>query len=87
MQIKLRKLNQDGVVKVETSGQIQEVLINEDIFHPDQESISLCFRGKNSSGIIDITPAEFDKLYETVKSRMHLIKGLGALSGGGARKF
>ncbi len=87
MQIKLRKVNQDGLVRVETGGQIQEVLINEDILHPDQESISLCFRGKNSSGIVDLTPAEIDQLYETVRSRMHLIKGLRALSGGGARKF
>jgi len=87
MQIKLRKINQDGIVRVETGGAIQEVLINEDILHPDAESISLCFRGKNSSGIVDLTPAEIDRLYESVKNRMHLIKGLRRLEGGGARRF
>jgi hypothetical protein len=87
MQIKLRKVNQDGIVRVETGGAIEEVLINEDILHPNAESISLCFRGKNSSGIVDLTPAEIDKLYESVKNRMHLIKGLRTLSGGGARRF
>jgi len=87
MQIKLRKVNQDGIVRVETGGVIEEVLINEDILHPNAESISLCFRGKNSSGIVDLTPAEIDKLYESVKNRMHLIKGLRTLSGGGARRF
>jgi hypothetical protein len=87
MQIKLRKVNQDGLVRVETSGDIKEVLINEDFLHPDAESISICFKGKNSSGIIDISPAEFDQLYETVKDRMHLIKGLQRFSGGGARRL
>ena len=87
MQLKIRKVNQDGLVRLETSGEIREVLINEDFLHPDAESISLCFSGKNSSGIIDLTPAEIDKLYESVKSRMHLIKGLRTLSGGGARRF
>lgn len=87
MQIKVRKVNQDGIVRLETSGAIQEVLINEDILHPDAESISLCFRGKNSSGIVDMTPAEIDKLYESIKNRMHLIKGLRRLEGGGARRF
>jgi hypothetical protein len=87
MQIKVRKTNQDGIVRLETGGAIQEVLINEDILHPDAESISICFRGKNSSGIVDLTPAEIDKLYESVKNRMHLIKGLRRLEGGGARRF
>ena len=87
MQVKIRKVNQDGLVRLETSGEIKEVLINEDFLHPDAESISLCFRGKNSSGIIDLTPAEIDQLYESVRSRMHLIKGLKTLSGGGARRF
>jgi hypothetical protein len=87
MQIKVRKVNQDGLVRLETGGAIQEVLINEDILHPDAESISICFRGKNSSGIVDLTPAEIDRLYESVKTRMHLIKGLRRLEGGGARRF
>jgi hypothetical protein len=87
MQIKVRKANQDGQVRLETSGDIQEVLINEDILHPDAESISLCFRGKNSSGIIDLSPAELDKLFNTVRNRMHLIKGLHRLSGGGAKRL
>ena len=87
MQIKLRKQNQDGIVRLETSGEVKEILINEDILHPDQESISICYRGKNSSGIIDLTTEEFEKLYDAVKSRIHLIKGLKMLSGGGAKRF
>ncbi|MBN1502915.1 hypothetical protein JW930_05200 [Candidatus Woesearchaeota archaeon] len=84
MQIKIRKQNQDGIVRLETSGDIKEILINEDLLHPNEESISVCFAGKNSSGIVDFTPTEIEELYDSVKNRMHLIKGFKRLSGGGA---
>ena len=76
MQIKVRKTNSDGEVRLESSGDVIEVLINEDFLHPNKESISVCFRGKNSSGIIDFTPREIDLLYDSVKGRLHLIKGM-----------
>lgn len=84
MMIKMRKQNQDGIVRVESSGEVREVLINEDILHPDNESISVCWRGKNSSGIVDMTPREIEMLYDTVKKRIHLIKGFKLLSQSGA---
>jgi hypothetical protein len=87
MQIKIKKTNSDGIVRLETSGEVREILVNEDIMNPNNESISICFRGKNSSGIVDMTPAEIEKLYNSVKERIHLIKGLKRLSGGGARVF
>lgn len=81
MKLKLRKLNADGMIRVETGGEIKEVLINEDILHPNNESISVCYQGKNSSGIIDFSPEEIEKLYSSVKKRMHLIKGFKVLGG------
>jgi hypothetical protein len=83
MEIKVRKLNSDGMVRVETAGEIEEVLINEDMVHPNRESISICFRGKSSSGIVDLTPNEIEKLYHSVKKRMHLIKGFKKFKGSG----
>lgn len=80
MKLKLKKSNKDGLLRVESGGEIKEVLINEDLLHPDNESISVCFMGKNSSGIVDFTPAEIEKLYNTVKKRMHLIKGFRRLN-------
>ena len=85
MQIKLRKQNNDGVVRVESSGDVKEILINEDIINPDSESVSICFRGKSSSGIVDLTPEEIEKIYESVSSRMHVIKGFKRLSFSGAK--
>lgn len=85
MQIKIKKQNKDGIVRVETSGNVKEIAINEDLLHPDQESISVCFRGESSSGIVDFTPAEIEELYDSVRNRIHLIKGFRKLSGDGPR--
>ena len=85
MKLKLKKENQDGIVRVESSGDVKEVLINEDLLHPNEESISVCYRGEASSGIVDFTPAEIEKIYDAIKSRIHLIKGFRRLSGGGAK--
>jgi len=75
MKIRVKKANNDGIVRLESSGQIKEILINEDFLHPKQESISLCFKGQNSSGIIDLSSEEVEKLYNTLNQKKHLIKG------------
>ena len=85
MNMKVRFENADGISRMEHSAELKEVLINEDILHPDQESISLCFKGKNSSGIVDLTPQEVEMLYDAVKNRIHLIKGFKSLSASGAK--
>ena len=87
MKIKIKLPHGDGITRTETSGDVKEILINEDFVHPENESIALCFRGKNSSGIVEISPAEFEDLFESVKSRIHLIKGFKMLSGSGAIKL
>lgn len=76
MKLKVRKGNQDGSARIETAGAIKEIVINEDFLHPGAESISICFKGKNSSGIIDITPEEFEQIQESLKGRLHLIRGM-----------
>ena len=58
MKVKAKKQNADGNVKMETSGEIREIIINEDFLHPKQASIAICFRGKHSSGIVELTPDE-----------------------------
>ena len=67
MNIRLKKQNNDGIMRLETSGAIREILINEDFLNPTDESIALCFKGKNTSGIIDLTPEEIEKLYNYEK--------------------
>ncbi len=73
MKVKIKKLNSDGIVRLETSGQIKDVRINEDFLHPKEESIALCFRGKDSSGIIELNLKEFEELAQRVKKSLHLL--------------
>ncbi len=79
MKIKVRKQNKDGTVRLESGGQIKEVLINEDIFYPKGESIAVCFQGLDSSGIVEFSTKEIEQLLKTVKSRVHLVKSFERL--------
>lgn len=76
MKIKTKKQNQDGIVRLETSGQIKEIIINEDLMHTKDASISVCFRGKDSSGILELTPKEIDILQKELEKRKHLFENV-----------
>jgi len=76
MKVKTKKQNFDGLVKLETSGELKEVIINENFLHPDNASIALCFKGKSSSGIVELTPKEIESLYKNVMPKIHLMKGI-----------
>lgn len=79
MNLKIKKKNLDGIVKLETSGELREILINEDFLHPKAASIAICFRGKNSSGIVELTPEEVEVISKEFNSKKHLIKGVKVL--------
>ncbi|MEK6895366.1 MAG: hypothetical protein AABX48_02500 [Nanoarchaeota archaeon] len=73
MKVKSRKTNADGIVRLESSGELKEILINEDFLHPNEASVALCFRGKSSSGIVELSPKEIDVLYDELRKRKHLL--------------
>lgn len=75
MDLKVKKQNKDGLVKLESAGKIREIRINEDFLHPQDESISVCFKGQTSSGIVSFTPEEIEKIYKEVHNRTHLVSG------------
>jgi galactose-1-phosphate uridylyltransferase len=74
MQVKIRKENKDGLVKLETKGSVAEILINEDFLNPKGESIAICFKGEHSSGIVEFSTKEIEHIMESIKPRLHLIK-------------
>ncbi|GBE20050.1 hypothetical protein BMS3Abin17_00782 [archaeon BMS3Abin17] len=76
MKIKIRYRDAHGMMRLENDVKIKEVMINEDIMHPESESIALGFTNKNSSGIIEMSSGEFDRLNKSVKDKIHLIKGV-----------
>jgi len=79
MKIKIKKVNKDGLVRLETSGEIKEVEIEEDFLNPNAETIALCFRGESSSGIVELRTKEFDEVYKQIRKRIHLIKDVKIL--------
>jgi len=76
MKTKAKKHNADGVVRLETSGQIKEVLINEDFLKPKEASVSICFRGKSSSGIVEMNIKELESLYNNVAPKISMLKNV-----------
>ena len=76
MNIKMRYANAAGFVKLENYTDIKEVMINEDLLHPEGESIAIGFRNKDSSGIIEFTTEEFDRVAKDIKKKVHLVKGI-----------
>jgi galactose-1-phosphate uridylyltransferase len=74
MQLKIRKENKDGLVKVESSGEVKEIMIKEDLASANGETIAVCFRGTHSSGIIEFTAKEIDMILKVANQNMHLIK-------------
>ena len=74
MKVKVRKLHSKGIVKVEGSGEIKEVLIHTDMFDVERGKISICFKGHNSSGIVELSEKEANDLYRTLGSKINLIK-------------
>ena len=81
MKVKVKKTNRDGITRLETSGEIKEVIIKEEFLYPDDETVAICFRGQDSSGIIEFKTDEFESIYNSVKKRLHLIKGFKRIEG------
>ena len=75
MRIKILNRNPDGEIRLETTGSVKEVMVNEDFLHPGDESIAIGFKGNHASGIIELTTNELEELYRKVNRSTHLIKG------------
>ncbi|MBI2208508.1 hypothetical protein HYU50_03355 [Candidatus Woesearchaeota archaeon] len=76
MRMKIRYANAGGFTRIENFVDLKEVMINEDFLHPENESIALGFRNKDSSGIIELTSKEFEFLADKVRKKTHLLKGV-----------
>ena len=84
MKIKIRYSHSGGMSRIENDAKIQEVMINENIINPREETIALGFVNKDSSGIVEFSTSEFEMIAQEVKKRIHLIKGVKIFGGSGA---
>lgn len=74
MNIKTKKQNSDGIVRLETSGEVKEIIFKEDFLKPNETSICICFRGKSSSGIVKLSQKELEKIYKDTIPKLNLLK-------------
>lgn len=79
MQIKTKKHNADGMVRLETSGQLKEIVISEDFLNPEKASVALCFKGKNSSGIVHLSLNEVKFLAREIEPKLSMMENIKVL--------
>ncbi len=76
MNAKVKKKNKDGLVRLETSGEIKDIVIKEDFVKPEKTIVSLCFRGKDSSGIIELSQKEIEGIYKDVQPQLDALRNV-----------
>ena len=74
MEIKVKKETADGVVRLQVSGKLKEVIIAEDFMQPSAERVQLCFAGTHSSGIVELSVKELEDVYKNIKDYVHVVK-------------
>ena len=81
MEIKLKQLNENGAVRIENNVEIREVLVREHLLDKEKKKISIGFTNDYSSGLLEFSPEEFDKLLKSAKDKVHLIRGMKVIKG------
>ena len=79
MDVKLKKLHNGRVIRVAGSGEVKEIIVNENLLTPNTASISLFFKGINSSGILELNKKEVEILNKELASKIHLFKDVSVL--------
>lgn len=74
MQLKIKKRLNSRTIKIQGHGEIKEVLINADMMNPEKRIISICFRGRENSGIVELNEKEAEDLAKTLTNQTKLIK-------------
>lgn len=72
MIVKTKKRVGAGVARLETRGEIKEVLLNENMVMPNAGGVQICFRGVDGAGIVELTEEEARDLFKTLGAKMGL---------------
>jgi hypothetical protein len=79
MKIKTKRMGKDGIVREEAHGSIKEIMAHADIMNLEKETIQICFRGQNVSGIIELSPHEAENLSKSFAPLVKLKKNIKVL--------
>ncbi len=74
MKIRTKKILDGKVARLETAGNLKEIFIKEDLFEPKEAIVEICFRGENSSGILELSRKEIEIIHKEVSQKT---KGIG----------
>jgi len=75
MDIKMKISGRTNLMKVEARSEIQEIMIKEN-FEAEFETIAICFKSGDTSGIVELTTQEFEDIRKQVERNLHLVKGI-----------
>ena len=73
MRIRLKQIAGLGVKRSDSRNKIDNVVVKESLLDPSREVISIFFRGKESSGILDMTTSEFEMLINSIVPNVKLV--------------
>ncbi len=74
MRVRIRKTGFFWDNRVDSSANIDDLVIRADLLDPTTENISIFFRGKDSSGIIDLSNAEAERFVSSLMNKIRLVK-------------
>ena len=67
MIVKSKRSENNQIRKLAAGGEIKECFIKENIAEPKGANIQVCFRGNVSSGILELSMSEVEKIYNAIK--------------------
>jgi len=73
--------SKEGNRRTEGSLDIQDIIIKEDISDLDNLKVSLDLENEKSKGIVEFNVGEIERLVESVKGKIKLVKGSKVLEG------
>ena len=76
MDVKVRSQTKKSVARMHAKGTIRDIKIDTDNLVHNKESVSICFKSDENSGIITLSPKEIDKIVKALRRKRHLIKDI-----------
>lgn len=74
MRIRVKEDRILGNNRIDAKTKIDNIGIKEDLLNPSGENIAIFFKGRDSSGIINLSRNEFESLEKSVRRKKRLIK-------------
>jgi len=74
MRIRIKQRADLGIRRIDSLSKIVNVVAEENLLYPEKESLSIFFRGEDSSGILNLSTQEFKSLSNSIKPHTHLVK-------------